>query len=95
MSESSENQPEETNKSSESETTEKPVLVVDEVLVSSEKMAVEYVPVTEVSTPQDSAVDKTDGVVSIVTTESSVTVVETVKLHFSYFGKSRDSSISG
>ena len=95
MSESSENQPVETNESSESETTEKPVSVVDEVLVSSEKMAVESVPVTEVSTPQDSAVDKTDGVVSIVTTESSVTVVETVKLHFSHFGKSRDSSISG
>lgn len=132
VSEPSEDKPEETSKSSESETTEKPVSVVDEVLVSSEKIAVESVPVIEVSAQQDtpavessgdsapevassckeeegsegpanvsvevtteaesaqpeqesapdvsdSTVDKTDGVVSIVTTESSVTIVETVK----------------
>lgn len=131
VSEPSEDKPEETSKSSESETTEKPVSVVDEVLVSSEKIAVESVPVIEVPAQQDtpavesfgdsvpvvasshkeeegsegpanvsveatteaesaqpeqesapgvsdSTVDKTDGVVSIVTTESSVTV-ETVK----------------
>ena len=132
VSKPSEDKPEETSKSSESETTEKPVSVVDEVLVSSEKMAVESIPVIEVSTRQDkppvessndttqevassqdkeegsigqegvservtaeadipqpeqestpdasdTAVDKVDGAVSVVTTESSVTVLETVK----------------
>ena len=132
VSKPSEDKPEETSKSSESETTEKPVSVVDEVLVSSEKMAVESVPVIEVSTRQDkppvessndttpevassqdkeegsigqegvsegvtaeadipqpeqestpdasdTAVDKVDRAVSVVTTESSVTVLETVK----------------
>ena len=131
-SEPSDDKPEETSKSGGSETAEKPVPVVDEVLVSSEKMAVESVPVVEVSTRQDtppvesssdpvpevassqdeeegskeqasvsdgvtaeaespqpeqesaphvsdSAVDQTDGAVSVVTTESSLTVVETVK----------------
>ena len=129
VSKPSEDKPEEPSQSG---TTEEPVPVVDEVLVSSEKMAVESVPVVEVSAQQDtpaveissdsapdvtssheedegskgqvtvssevtaeaesaqpeqesapdvsdSAVDKTDGVVNIVTTESSVTVVETVK----------------
>ena len=132
VSEPSEDKPEETSKSSENETTEKPVSVVDEVLVSSEKTAVESVPDTELSDRQDapavesssdaapgvassqdveegskgqasvsegltaegeseqpeqesapdvldSTVDETDGAVSIVTTQSSVTVVETVK----------------
>lgn len=53
VSEPSEDKSEERSKSGESETTEKPVPVEDEVLVSSEKMAVESVPVVEVSTQQD------------------------------------------
>lgn len=109
VSEPSEDKPEEPSTISESEKTEKPAAVVDEVLKSSEKIAVESVPGIEVSSQQDtpavdsnsvevtteaesaqpeqesapdvsdSAVDKTDGAVSIVTTGSSVSVVETVK----------------
>ena len=52
VSEPSEDKLEETSKRDESETPEKPVPMVDEVLVSSEKMAVESVPVV-VSTQQD------------------------------------------